>query len=111
MSPEARDIAADIAAVGKTATLRRVAPGGTIWFDVTVKAAERQYSLQELSGQIAQGDREVRISNKEILEHSWPGPPRRGDEIELAGVLCAVEAVETKTIGDESVMHILQARG
>lgn len=110
MTPEATDIANDIADVGQTALLRRLAPHG-IHYDVTLKAVERSYTLRELTPQIAQGDREVRISNREILDRQWPGPPRRGDQIWLQELLCQVMGVEVVLIKDEVVMHIIQARG
>lgn len=110
MTQDATDIANDILAVGMTATLIRLVTNAAS-ITVTVAAVARSYTIQELTGIIAQGDREVRISNREILAASWPGPPKRGDQITLASRACQIMGVETKHIINEAVMHVLQVRG
>jgi hypothetical protein len=110
LTPEANAIADDIADVGETAILRRLAPQN-IHFDVTVKAVDRGYKVTELTQAIVQGDREVRVSNREILTHQWPGPPRNGDQIIMGGKTGRIMGVESPKIGEEVVMHIIQVRG
>ena len=110
MTPEANAIADDIADVGETAILRRLAPQ-SIHFDVTVKAVDRGYKVTELTQAIVQGDHEVRISNREILTHQWPAPIRNGDQIIMGSKAGKIMGVEVMKIGDETVMHLLQVRG
>lgn len=96
---------------GRPITLRRLAPNG-IRFDVTVTAIVRNYAPTELVGGIAQGDRKVIISNREIERRQWPGPPRDGDQCIIDGKTTTLKAAPaTVKIGDDIIKHTLQVRG
>lgn len=109
-SPEFNDIANDIAAVGETVTLRRLAQQD-IHFDVTLPAVITAYAVQDLTTEIAQGDQRVIISNRDILARQWPGPPRKNDVVLFSEGQVTVEGVVTNKIGNEIVSHVLQVRG
>ena len=95
---------------GEQVTLRRLTHG--IPFDVTVKARVQGYSPDELVGGIAQGDRMVIISNREIAERQWPGPPKQGDQIIIRGKTATLQAAAaTVVVGGVTVMHTMQVRG
>lgn len=108
----------DIAREGRTVLLRRLS-GPDTFFDVSLYAYGTDYHIDsrervggaDVAGGVVQGDRIERISNKEISERGWPGPPRRGDQIVIEGRNCSVRGVETKVVGGETVEHILQVRG
>jgi hypothetical protein len=106
-------VAASIARKGQTIILRRVTGAGhQATFDVECKAMVRNYQPHELAGGIVQGDREVRVSNKEISARQWPGPPlSKRDRAVIDGREVSVEAVNTLRLGEEIAMHILQVRG
>lgn len=109
------DVAASVAdaieEVGSEARLRRLSGRAGIWFDVTVKAVGRGYQPNELTGGIIQGDREFKVSNREIVARRWPGPPRKGDQVITEGRTFTVQAADPVSVGDEIALHIIQARG
>lgn len=92
-------------------TLRRVTGTGDVHFDVTLYGYSSRYAPQEIVGEVAQGDVKIIVSNREILEHSWPGPPRRSDVMIMDGKPYRVLGVEVQSIGAETVMHVMQCRG
>jgi len=104
-------IADDIEREGSPAVLTRLTGTGDIHFDVNLAAVSRGYAPNEIVGEIIQGDREVRISNREILARQWPGPPKTGDQIALSGKSYRVRAVDRLEIGGETVMFVMQVRG
>ncbi len=118
LSSYAFGIYEDISREGRLVLLRRLS-GPDTFFDVNVYAFGIDYHIDsrervggaDVAGGIVQGDRIERISNKEIDERQWPGPPRRGDIIVIAGRTCNVRGVETKIVGGETVEHVLQVRG
>jgi hypothetical protein len=98
---------------GQTITLRRLTGTQQIPFDVTVKAVARGYKPTDLiagSG-IVQGDRMVTISSREIDARQWPGPPRRNDKVIIDGFTINVEAVESRQLGEDLAMYVMQVRG
>lgn len=100
--------------VGQAIMLRRVTaiPGNkTIPFDVVLVGCVRGYQPHELTGTIAQGDREVTISDREIVRRKWPGPPVRNDEVLIDGKVARIEAVNTQNLGSTIVRHTMQVRG
>jgi len=95
---------------GQMVTLRRMT--GSIPFDVDCKAVVNEYLPNELVGGIQQGDRRVVISNREIEERQWPGPPVQGDKVIINGKTTTLQAnPDTKRIGDVIVKHDLRVRG
>jgi hypothetical protein len=104
-------IANDIQREGSPAVLSRFTGTSGIHYDVNVYAVERGYKPEQISGEIKQGDRECRISNREILAHAWPGPPRAADVLIMSGRNFRVMGVNVLEIGGEVVEHVLQVRG
>jgi hypothetical protein len=95
---------------GETVLLRR--PTGQAQFiDVSCAARVDQFQPDEIAGGVVQGDRRVILSNREIEVDAWPGPPRRGDQIVIAGRTTTVQGVETVSVGGEVVRHNVQVRG
>jgi hypothetical protein len=104
--PTVNSITNQIQKRGQPLIIRRVgAP------DLPVIGVVRGYAAVELIGNIQQGDREVRISNGEILETSWPGPPMRTDKVIIEGRQVTVQSVETRYLKGTIALHILQVRG
>jgi hypothetical protein len=111
--PSIPSIAARIGREGQPVTLRRLTGTGAnqVPFDVELFGFVRSYRPEELTAGITQGDRVVRISDAEIAERQWPGPPRKGDRVVIDGRVTNVEAVETRRLRRAVAMHILQVRG
>jgi hypothetical protein len=65
------------------------------------------------AGGIAQGDRLCTISNREITDKQWPGPPRRGDLviIEREGNTAMVQGSDTSDLMGVIVRHDMVIRG
>lgn len=102
--------AAMLARYGETVVLRR--PSGVAQFiDVSCVARVDQFQPHEITGGVVQGDRKVILSNREIEANAWPGPPRRGDQIIIAGRTTTVQGVETVSVGGQVVRHNVQVRG
>jgi len=104
-------IAAAIQRRGEDLILRRIFGNDQAHFDVRLKGVVRGYQPEQLVGAIVQGDREVRISNQEIVNKQWPGPPRRADRMRIAGHWVTVENVNTFNVSNEVVEHVIQVRG
>jgi len=107
----AASVAAAIERRGQDLILRRIFGRNDVHFDVHLKGVVRGYSPQELVGAIIQGDREVRISNQEILGKQWPGPPRRADRLRISERWVTVESVNTVIVSGETWEHVIQVRG
>jgi hypothetical protein len=61
---------------------------------------------------LMQGDRRVTITNHEIAEAAWPGPPRKGDRVVIAGAVTTVVApVETRRHAGQVDRHVMIVRG
>lgn len=112
MSLDAAAAVADaIDRAGRTARLRRLTPQPAVWFDVTLKAVPEGWTPEQLVADVDQGLRTVRVSNREIAARKWQGPPRRGDQLFFGDRAFAVQGVDTRTIGDDVAMHIMQVTG
>jgi hypothetical protein len=96
---------------GQPVTLRRMS--GATATDVACTAVVRGYAAQELAAGsgLQQGDRMVVITNHEIAAAAWPGPPRRGDRVVIAGATATVQSVETRYLVAAIDRHVLQVRG
>lgn len=102
--------------VGKTITLRRVTPGtfdastgsrtGDTNTDVKVKAAIREYTPQELTERVQQGDREVLVPAKNLTL-----TPQRNDTVIIGTKKFNIESVEEIFSGEKTLAHRLQIRG
>lgn len=110
----ADSISGALARFGRAMTLRRntqAANGVLIPSDVTVYGRTKEYQPNELIGGVVQGDTQVTISNKEITEAQWPGPPKKGDIFRFEGRNAAIQAVEPKYLGTEVLVYVCQVRG
>ena len=117
MSTFAERRTADIIALhGEAMTLRRPAHGDeTEWTDVAVKGKRHAPPGgvgAELVGAMTQKTLRVTISNREIAAADWPGPPRKGDYLVIAGKEYAlVDDADTRTDRGAVVAHFLTAEG
>lgn len=102
-------VAVAINDVGSDATLRRPTTTGPV--TVAVKAVERSYRPDEMTGGIIQGDRQVIVSNIEIAAAAWPGPPQRGDQYVARGHTATVQGCESRNVANVDIMHVMQVRG
>lgn len=91
--------------------LRRLTGVRGTYTDVTLLAVIRSYMPDELIGDITQGDRKVIISNAEIINAAWPGPPIRGDQLIAGAVVMTIQGVQTNDVGGVTGSHELQCRG
>ena len=110
----ADSISGALSRFGRAMTLRRntLAAGNVhIPLDVTVYGRTKNYSPKDLIGGIVQGDTEVTISNKEIADAQWPGPPKKGDIFRFEGRNAVIQAVEPKYLGTEVLVFVCQVRG
>jgi hypothetical protein len=118
MKPEVAALDAALRRAGTDAVLRRQAGNApdVTNFDVTVRAAVRNYGVEELVGGVAQSDLKAIISPTEILAAGWPvgqtgTMPRRLDRFVLQGSVSTIEAVNPVFIDNELVRIELQIRG
>ena len=103
MTPER--IAALIALFGQPVTLQRLTGTTTqVRHDVVCQAIVRGYEPVQLIGGITQGDRQVTISNAEIADAQWPGPPRNGDRCVIDGRTTTIQACDTRRLRNEIVL-------
>ena len=109
MSPDRLETV--IARVGRIVVLRRLSGTQGIPFDAKVTASIRGYQPQELVGPVQQGDRELTIGPGELQDRQWPIPPRRNDKAIIDDVVCNVEAVETRHLGESVAFYVLRVRG
>ena len=93
---------------GEQVTLTRP---GTTPVSVTCWAKVTVFQPQEIGGGVMQGDRHVILSNFEIAANAWPGPPRRGDVVIIAGKQTTVQSVETLALSGVTIRHNMQVRG
>lgn len=107
----AEKIARALAVNGRPMLLKRRTGTTTATTDVTVNGVAQAYAPENLAGDILQGDCKVTISNAEIASAAWPGPPKRGDQIEIDGRTWVLRGVETKYLGSVVLAHVLHVRG
>ena len=110
MTPER--IAALIAQFGQPVTLQRLTGTTTqVRHDVVCQAIVRGYEPVQLIGGITWGDRQVAISNVEIADAQWPGPPRANDRCVIDGRTTTIQACDTRRLRNDIVLHLIQVRG
>lgn len=94
----------------QTVTLRRL--GNSPPDDVSVLAKIDDLQAMPLAGNMAQTQRHIVISDYEIQQAGWPGPPKRLDQIiTLEGKTMTVQAADPVIVGDETIMHNLTTLG
>ena len=102
----AERVAALIRRAGQTVTLRR--DGSP---DVQVKASMRLYRPDEIAGTILQGDREIVVSEMDLVAAGFPSPPGQQDQVVAGGAILTVQFVETRSWGETVALHVITARG
>ncbi len=106
----AAHIAADLKSGGEAMTLAR--PAGA---SVIVRGKRRRpkgAGADPLVGAQAQNLIQIRISNAEIAAAAWPGPPRKGDRLTMAGRQYTLEADADTRWRDGVVLgHYLLVKG
>lgn len=109
--PTAAQVASGTARAGRQVMLRRLAPHG-VYFDVTLMASIRDFDQVTASSGATQFRRLVVISNQEIAQRQWPGPPDNGDQIVLDdGSKMTIQSVLSKVVNGETVLHRMLAVG
>jgi len=94
---------------GHQVTLRR--PGDSPPAELLVYAIVLRQADELTPGGMAQFRRTVCISNAEIRDAGWPGPPARGDQIVDNGRTMTVQAVTTHRPGGVAAKHDLDVTG
>lgn len=95
---------------GQSLVLRRVITG-VAPVSVDLKGVVKDYKPNELVNGVQQGDRMVIICNAEIESESWPGPPRKGDQVVIDGKTATVQYCNTLRLRGQVARHNLQVRG
>lgn len=108
MAFTAASVLAMLTSRGRSVTLRRVGSPNT---DVACMAMIAQKDDVPESGGVSQYRRQITISNSEIAAASWPGPPRKGDQVIADGKTMTVQAVLVQKVGTETIMHRLETLG
>ena len=112
MAGEAEKIAVALRRYGRDMKLRRRIGATAVFQEVTVKGISRGFKPDELVGALQQGDRQITISNSEILAQSaYTGPPRKGDFIVVDGTTTAIQGSEPKYLGNTILAHVIWVRG
>jgi hypothetical protein len=97
-----------IARFGQPVNLQRLTGTTTqVRHEVVCRAVVRGYEPVQLIGSITQGDREVAITNTEIADAQWPGPPRNGDRCIIDGRTTTIQACDTRRLRNEVVLHLI----
>jgi hypothetical protein len=97
--------------IGQTVTVRRLSGTQQIPLDVVVRAVVRGYGPDELLGGVQQGDRRVILTQHEMEQGQWCWPVKVQDRVIIDGRTTTVQSVETRKIGNDIAMYVLQVRG
>lgn len=96
---------------GQEAILRRL--GNSPPTDVTLFVKVDYVEDQPVAGGVQQFQRKVIASNSEIATASWPGPPRRGDQVIISSgtKTMTVQTCDTKIVNGVQIMHVMTVLG
>lgn len=108
MAFTAATVLAMLSTRGQSVTLRRV---GSPSVDVACMAMITHEDDAVGTGGISQYRRQITISNSEIAAATWPGPPRKGDQVIADGKTMTVQAVLVQKVGTQTIMHRLETLG
>lgn len=88
-------------------------PDRTLGFiEVTCFARVVDSETTELVGNVAQRKLEIIISNEEIVQNNWPGPPKKGDSVVVRGRTAAIDDQPLSlTQGSEYARHEIFVKG
>lgn len=75
--------------------------------EVTLRALVRGYQPSEIQGVLEEGDREVRLAAAALSQ----APQSNRDQLRIDGRNHRILAVETRHLGEEALLHLLQVRG
>lgn len=90
--------AASLRRAGRQMSLKRRVGTTSAFTECMVYGHSRFYQPQELVGLVVQGDRKIRIAQKDIAAASWPGPPKKGDFLDNGAVQGAEPLYEAETL-------------
>lgn len=95
--------------------LRRntLGPGNkSIPLDVLVYGTSDGNFIKQLVGDISQAGSVIIISNSEIAERQWPGPPIAGDQLIRDGHPLTLDGnAESRYLGTQVLVHICKVTG
>lgn len=101
----------ELVETGQRVTIKRLIGTGPGTINVEAMAVIRNFVPEQVAQGAVQGRQTVLISNREIENGQWPGPPRRGDRIEADGRTMTILGVDTTVIDGTTVRHEIQAQG
>lgn len=104
--PSVRSTAAMVEREGDPIVIKRASTP-----DLNTIGFIRNYDPAELVEDIIQGDRQVIISNEDIVAQGWPGPPRRNDQIMIEGKTTTVTHVKSIRFRGDTIRHDVSVRG
>lgn len=110
----AESISGALVRFGRPMTLRRetLAAGGVkIPLDVEVYGTADGWVPKSLAGSLAQGESVIVISNAEIAERQWPGPPKKNDVLIVDNKHRKIDGVESKYLSTTVLVHICKVTG
>lgn len=71
-----------------------------------VKASIRDYSVREIVDNVKRGDRKATIAGADL-----PFTPVKDDTLTVNGATFTIVGVETRNVGADAGLHVLQIRG
>ena len=83
---------------GRQMSLKRRIGTTADFTECAVYGRSRFYQPTELVGLVVQGDRKVRIAQRDIAAAGWPGPPKKGDFLDGGAVQGAEPLYEAETL-------------
>lgn len=97
---------------GRPMTLQRqTGVNPTVYTTASVTGIMHTYRPDQISGDIRQGDSEVRILDDDIVTAGWPGPPHAKDSIIIDGKTWLILGSQELYDGTELCAHWLWVRG
>jgi hypothetical protein len=109
----ADSISAALLRFGRPMTLRRptLTNGILAYQDVTVFGHSKGNAPSSLVQSVTQGTTFVTISNKQIADSGWPGPPQNMDILLFDSRRTIVLSVEPKYLGTSVLVYELEVKG
>lgn len=74
--------------------------------DYSIRASIREYSPRDIQGAVRIGDRKAQIAGADIAF-----TPAKDDKLVIDSLTWAIVSIETRKIGEDACLHILQIRG
>lgn len=105
--PTVASVASRIQREGESVTFTKADNSVT----ATVQAFVRGYQPHELVGDIAQGDREMRVAPGDLTALGWTDAPDQPDRVLIGGQVAVVQSAETRSLRGVPCMYLVQVRG